>query len=100
MGTAGKPGSPLVHLLVGFLVLLLLAALFVGFVPLEDCPGLQRIDIEGASRVPGDPKDPVEAEWRFRRGQHFVSKRCALCGGVGKVSLLKKWTHLWQEAIP
>jgi hypothetical protein len=90
MDSTLKPGNSWTLPLVVFLVLLMLAALFVGFVPIEDCPGLTRIDIEGASRVPGVPLDPVVAEWKTRRAQHFVSKRCTLCGGTGRVSLLTK----------
>jgi len=100
MDSVGKPKNWIGPLLAILLGLLILAALFVGFVPIEDCPGLKRIDIEGARPLPWDPLDPANAEWRARRAQHFVSKRCALCGGSGRVSLLKKWTNPWQEAIP
>jgi hypothetical protein len=83
-----------------FLGLLILTVLFVAFVPIEDCPDLRRIDCEGASRQPGNPQDPVEVQWKTRRAEHFVSKRCALCGGTGRVALLKKWTVPWFPKTP
>jgi|SRR5882672_3743079 len=89
MDSASKPKNPLTLPLVVILLLLIAVSLFLVFAPIEDCPGLRRIDIEGASRVPWDPQDPVVAVWRTRRAQHFVSKRCTLCGGTGRVSLLE-----------
>ena len=75
MDSARKPRHPATLPLVVLLLLLIAGGLFVVFAPIEDCPGLRRIDIEGASRVPWDPQDPVVAEWKTRRAQHFVSKR-------------------------
>jgi hypothetical protein len=100
MDSVGKPRTSLAVPVMVFLMLLLLAALFVGFAPMEDCPVLRRIDIEGASPVPWDPQDPVVAQWKIRRGQHFVSKSCPLCGGTGKISLFKKWTTPPEKTTP